>query len=361
MSQARWGANGGNFQSNLSRPVKIDLTFIVDHTNGNGLGVRSIKSNGWVRNVFMNTSATPGKGDGYTNPNPAAGYALIQMKQNFNSYTGGFSGFVSPPIVSGINISGSSMTSGKPYTIATVGAVPAATFTIAPIADVSGALAGKYLTMTDISGNNFLIYFIVSGVGVQPQLTGALNGYLASPLTFATGASAATIGGDLATLIGQLNGGVSFTATGTTTVTVTNALAANSPFGRNANAGTSGFTVGAPTFTSLSTDWGTVGLPAGLTPTVNQSFIAIATGGALGSGTVYASGISGITSVEVIGDANQSVESQIASQGGAWVLVQFLAPTSSSTTTLIPTAPAANSVVAMSFFFDMGSATVDGL
>jgi hypothetical protein len=369
MSVFRGGPNGGRFYSNITQPVKVDMNFIVDHANGNGLGIRSLKSNGWVRNVFMNTSATPGKNDNYTNPNPAAGYALIQLKQNFNSYLGGFSGFVSPQSTyssgSYLAISGSSMTAGLPYIITSVGSVPAASFTIAPVADVSGSLAGKYITLTDISGNNYVIWFSVSGVGTAPALTGALNGYIAVQQSFATNATAGTIGGDLATTIGQLNGSASFTATGTTTVTVTNALAANSPFGRNPNAGTSGFTVSAPTFTALAKDWQSVGLPPGLTPTVNQSFIATTTGGALGSGKVVAPGVSGVLSVEVIGDPNQSIaNASIATNGGAWVLVQFLAPTISTgayVSPLIPTKPADFSVVGMSMFFDMSSASVDGL
>lgn len=102
-------------------------------------------------------------------------------------------------------------------------------------------------------------------------------------------------------------------------------------------------------------DWQGVGLPKGNVPTVNQSFVASATGSGSSTGTVYAAGVSGITSIEVIGDPNQSLSPQ--PQGGSahvggWILVQFLAPTSSSVTTAIPTAPANNSVVGMSFYVD---------
>ena len=125
MSVARSFHNAGHYYSNIVSPVKIDCNFIVDATNGNGLGIRSLKSNGFVRNVFMHTSATPGAGDGgLVNPNPASGFAIIQMKQNFNKYLGGFSGFVSPTTGSPIAISGSGLTAHNPYLIATVGAVP---------------------------------------------------------------------------------------------------------------------------------------------------------------------------------------------------------------------------------------------
>jgi hypothetical protein len=227
MSTFRGAKNGGNFGSNLSQPIKIDCNFVVDHANGNGLGIRSLKSNGWIRNVFMNTSATPGANNGATNPNPIAGFALIQFKQNFNIYLGGFSGFVSPPTGS---------------------------------------------TTSTTAGHAYIIHTL-----------------------------------------------------GTTTLA----------------------------------QWNAAGLPAGLTPSVNQSFIATATASLGGTGSVYVPSISGITSVEIVGDPNQSVaNSNIAVNGGAYILAQFLAPTSTSTTTLVATAPTDNSVVSMSFFFDQSSADV---
>lgn len=230
MSLARGcGQNGGHFYSNITQPIKLDLNFVVDSTNGNGLGIRSLKSNGYVQNVFMHTSATPGAGlDGYLNPNPAVGYALIQFKNNFKYYLGGFSGFVSP-------------VSGTPLTSTTAG----------------------------------LAYIIVS--------------------------------------------------LGTTTLA----------------------------------QWQAAGVPKGLVPSVGLSFIAVATGAIGGTGTVEVPSVSGIVSVEVVGDPNQSIaNSSIAQYGGAWLLVQFLAATSSSVTTLVHTAPANGSVVGMSSFFDLSSVSI---
>jgi hypothetical protein len=225
------GQNGGHYYSNITQPAKLDLSFIVDSANANGLGIRSLKSNGYVRNVFMHTSSTPGVNDGYTNPNPVAGYALIQFKNNFNKYLGGFTGFVSPTTGSGLT----SVTNHEPY------------------------------------------------------------------------------------IIGSL---------GTTTLA----------------------------------QWQAKGVPPGITPAVGMSFIATATGSIGGTGTVYAPGISGIGSVEVIGNVNTSIANNSVHQnGGAWMLVQFLAPTSSSDTTPVATAPADESVIGMSCFFDMSSVTIDGL
>lgn len=111
------GQNGGHFYSNITQPVKLDLNFVVDNSNGNGLGIRSLKSNGYVRNVFMHTTASPGSNLGYLNPNPAAGYCLIQFNNNYRYYLGGFQGFVSP--VSGTPLT--STTAGLAYIIVSLG------------------------------------------------------------------------------------------------------------------------------------------------------------------------------------------------------------------------------------------------
>lgn len=150
------------FYTKHVQPILIDCSFIVDSTNGNGLGIRSLKGGG-VSNVFMNTSAAftgtshtstlvdgiasgtstlavgmPVQGSGIPalttiasivssssitlsaatsssttgsityqavgNPNPAAGEIVVQLTDNYTQYFGGFSGFVSP-------LNGSSSTS----------------------------------------------------------------------------------------------------------------------------------------------------------------------------------------------------------------------------------------------------------
>lgn len=390
MSVARGFPNAGHFYSNIVKPIKIDCNFIVDATNGNGLGVRSIKSNGYVRNVFMHTSATPGPGEGLTNPNPASGYCLIQMKQNFNVYLGGFSGFVSPVTGSNITVASSSvLTIGSPYIITVVGTVPKPKFTVLAIADSSQNSAGKYFTATDVFSNNYVFYNVVSGTGTPPSLTGVLAGYTAVPVAYATNAANTAVATAVSNAVAAVNGTNSFTTSiSTATVTITSAGAYNLQFPIAPLAQTSGFTVGAVTYTTLAADWQTLGVPAGLTPAVGMSFIALTTGSALNSGTVKAPGVSGITSVEIIGDPNTSIaNSAIANNGGAWLLVQFLGQTLTigsytpagtitngtpdtftgtpatltGTVTLGAVAPAAGSVVGMSFFFDGSSVTVDGL
>lgn len=338
MSVARGFPNAGHFYSNIVKPIKIDCNFIVDSTNGNGLGIRSLKSNGYVRNVFMHTSASftgtshtstlidsisdtsalkvgmpvqgsgipvntsiasivgstsitlsaattssttgsityGGYNDGAGNPNPASGYALIQMKQNFNYYLGGFSGFVSPA-------SGSS------------------------ILVTTGTTLG-------------LAYII--------------------------------------TIVGS---------------------------------------------TSLA-QWQKLGLPKGVTPAVGAFFIATATTTATGTGAIQVPATAGsaVFSSEVVGDPNTMLNnSSISTYGGAYVLVRFLKASTSAVTSVLTMdsytpagtnngasppifagtpavltgtivnsggattqiigAPAAGSVVGMSFFFDGSSVSVDGL
>ncbi len=106
--------NAGHFYTNLTQPVDININFVVDSTNGNGLGTRSLKSNGYANAVYMHTSA-PLAGSG--NPNPPAGFALIQLAGNYARYIGGFSGFVSP-------VSGTPLTATvihNPYIIVSLG------------------------------------------------------------------------------------------------------------------------------------------------------------------------------------------------------------------------------------------------
>lgn len=356
------GNNGGRLFSFANQPVLVDCNFVVDSSNGNGRGVRNLKGQG-VQNVYMHTSATPVAG----NPNPAVGYAVVQLSANYNRYLGGFSGFASPTTGSTIQINSGTagLTVGNPYIIATPGVGPSGQATIAPVADVSGSLASKYFSLFDSYGNNFIIWFNVSGVGSQPQLGQAAafgqRGMQYIQQSISSGATAAQIGAALVLTIQNLpsgiNGVMSFTASGTTTVTVvstaTRVLAGIPQDGVSPLA--TGFTFALTVNDTNRSDWNTVGLPRGLAPAVGQSFIALATGAGGSTGTVIAPGISGVNSVEIIGDPNASIAPM--PQGGSpnvggWFMVQFLGPTNSSTTTQIPKAPANGTVVGLSFWVD---------
>lgn len=193
-----FGLNGRGYYTNVAKPEDINLTWTVTPTNG--LGITSLKSNGYVRNVFMHTSTTPTANDGYTNPNPLAGFAAVQFKNNFNYYLSGFTQFQSP-VTGSIKIDNTAMTVGQAYIISTLG-------------DASLA------------------------------------------------------------------------------------------------------------------KWQTIGVPPGITPAVGVSFIALSTGGSTNTSTsrVSTPTTSGIVSVEVVGTPGVMLSSSnIASNGGAWILLQFMA------------------------------------
>lgn len=370
------GNNGGRYYSFLNKPVLIDCNFVVDATNGNGLGIRSLKGAG-VQNVFMHTSATPAVGaNGYLNPNPASGFALVQLNNNYNRYCGGFSGFVSPVAGSNVAINASALTIGQPYVIVSVGAGTAGTVTIAPVADVSGSLASTWFSLYDGYGNTFIIWFRVSGVGAAPV---GVSGTLVQ-IDIVTNDSAATIGGKIVVVLNALlcqtlqtpsapAGIFSFTASGTTTVTAVSTLVAPLPGPPADGLIATGFTFAVTKYKSNLQNWQNVGLPKGILPALGASYVATAIGDSVGgasSGLVKVPGVSAISSVEVVGDPNASL-GPIPMGGspnvGGWILVQFLAPTISTgayVAPMIPTAPAAGSVVGMSFVVEAGSMIIAG-
>lgn len=101
-----------------NKATVLDCSFVVDSTNGNGLGIRSLKNSGRIASVYMHTSSTPAAG----NPNPAAGLIVVTLQDNYNRYLGGYGGFVSPVSGTPISISGSAvMTIGQAYVIVSLG------------------------------------------------------------------------------------------------------------------------------------------------------------------------------------------------------------------------------------------------
>jgi hypothetical protein len=114
MAQRNW-ASAGKIYSMHVKPILLDCNFIVDSTNGNGLGIRSLKGP-CIKNVFMHTSATPGSNNGVLNPNPASGVIVVQLSDNYNRYFGGFSGQVTL-----IGSSQSTTTANTAYVITALG------------------------------------------------------------------------------------------------------------------------------------------------------------------------------------------------------------------------------------------------
>lgn len=299
MSYFRGGKNKGLIYHNLTQPVEIVSNFVVDATNGNGLGIRSLKSNGWIKNVFMHTSA-------------ALTGTVATTAAQITSISGG-----TASLVVGMPVQGTGIPAGTVIT-----------------SILSSSAVGISQTPTGNHASESITYQGFNNGSANPnppsgyawiQFKQNYNIYL----------------GGFSGFVSQLSGS-----------------------NVNIDASDAALTAGAAyVITSLGTstlaDWQAVGLPPGLVPTVGQSFIALVTGAGTGTGKVQipvASG-SGISVVDVIGDPNQSISnSSIAANGGAWVLVRFLAATSSGVTTLIATAPQNNAAVGMTFKFDQSSA-----
>lgn len=138
-----------------NRATVLDCSFIVDSTNGNGFGVRSLKKSGRVASVFMNTSSTPGTAsNGQVNPNPIAGLIQVTLQDNYNAYLGGYSGFVSPVSGTPINIStGSSLSLGHLYVIVTLGTTTQAQWQAVGLSSSIKAAVGVSFIATATSGS----------------------------------------------------------------------------------------------------------------------------------------------------------------------------------------------------------------
>lgn len=371
------GNNGGRMYSSLVKPVIVDLNYIVDSTNANGLGIRGL-SGSLVKDVFMYTTQTAGVGNsGVTNPmaqTASKGYAWILLKENYAKYLGHFGDINSPVTGSNVAINGSALTVGVPYEITAVGHSTLGAVTIAPVADVAGSLASKWFRLYDNYGNTFVIWFSVAGVGTAPT---GLTGVTLVQQSIASGASAATIGAALVTTIAALPSGISgvfsFTAAGTTTVTVTST--ATNPYAPLPGApadGTAptGFTFARTVTKTNQNNWNNVGLPKGVAPVAGATFIATATGDSTGgssTGTVKAVGVSAISSIEVVGFPNYTLSpAPMGGTGykGGWIMLQFLAPTISTgayIAPMIPTTPADGSLVNLSLYLESSSVVISGL
>lgn len=132
MSTSRSFGYGGNKNyTNVFKQQSVWCNFIVDSANGNGLGIRSLKSNGYIESVFMYTSTTPGvASNGVTNPiTVAGGNCLVTFKNNFNYYLGGFTGQIPVPT----STSTTSTTAGHAYLITALGTATAAQWTAAGV------------------------------------------------------------------------------------------------------------------------------------------------------------------------------------------------------------------------------------
>lgn len=111
--------------------------------------------------------------------------------------------------------------------------------------------------------------------------------------------------------------------------------------------------------TTTQAQWVSAGLSSLIPAAVGVSFIANGTSGSFGTGTCATPTKSGVTSVEVVGNANLTLNTT-GPTGTGYIIVQFLGSTSSSVTTLIATQPADGSTVGMSFDLSNSFVTVNG-
>ena len=299
------GQNGGNYYSNLTRPVEIDCNFVVDSTNGNGLGVRSIKSNGYIESVFMNTNPAATT----TTAVFASGSSTVQVASLTNLVVG----MVVTDSTTGGNITGGTTITGifVPTKTLTLSAVTAGASAAAPGDTLSFAMTAA------LAGNPNPIAGTV-GIKFKSNYARYINGYsnFITPVTSPTTTSLTTGHAYVITVLGN---------------------------------------------TTLN-QWQAAGFPPGFTPAVGAGFICTSTASIGGTGKVGLPGILVEGPIAVVGDPNLMLQnSAIGANAGAYLTFQFFAPTNTTTTTLVQTAPADGSIVAMTFKFDVSSVNIDGL
>lgn len=213
-------------------PVLLDCNFVVDSTNGNGLGIRSLKGP-YVQNAFMHTTVSPGLGNSnpntpglpVTNPNPASGTIVIQLVDNYARSLSGFNASVSPvsgtPIV--ITAAGAHLVVGTAYIIVSVGTSTAADYLaigvpagITPavgvsfIAAATGAGTGSgAVEVTAAAGSNIMSIETVGDPNLSlsplPSASQGFGGQLILQCRDATGAIAAPADGTVISIAMMLS------------------------------------------------------------------------------------------------------------------------------------------------------------
>lgn len=154
-----------------NKATVLDCSFIVDASNGNGFGIRSLKKSGRISSVFMNTSVTPGKAlNGITNPNPIAGIICVTLQDNYNTYLGGYAGFSGPLSGTPISIStGSSLTAGHIYVITSIGTTTQAQWqTVGLSSSIKAAVGVSFIAAaTSGTGTGTVQAPLAGGAGVD--------------------------------------------------------------------------------------------------------------------------------------------------------------------------------------------------
>lgn len=158
MAKTLW-SNRGHLYAPHVTPVIVDCNFQVKVADTNGLGIlaKSLKGQG-VTDIFMHTSATPGKGNsGLTNPNPQSGIVLVKLADNYSRLFGMKVSMQNPNSGSNVVVTaaGAALTVGNIYTISVLGTTTAADW----------LALGVPLGVTPAVGVSFVAIATGAGVG----------------------------------------------------------------------------------------------------------------------------------------------------------------------------------------------------
>jgi hypothetical protein len=104
-----------------NKATKLDCSFIVDPADSAGAGVSSLNKSGRISSVYMKTTAAAASGS----VNPANGYIVVNLQDNYNKYLSGSSQFSAPLTGSDLAIS-SGLSIGAVYVITVLGTSTAA-------------------------------------------------------------------------------------------------------------------------------------------------------------------------------------------------------------------------------------------
>lgn len=104
--------------------------------------------------------------------------------------------------------------------------------------------------------------------------------------------------------------------------------------------------------TTTQANWVTAGVPSTVTAAVGTAFKCAATSS--GNGTAKIQGVSSIAAVEVIGNPNATIASNVGTSGG-YIIIQCLAATGAGTTTLVATDPASGSTLSIELYLSDSS------
>jgi hypothetical protein len=158
--------NRGHFFAPHKQPVLVDCHFQVSPSDSAGLGIVSGSLQGQgVANVFMHTTATPGKGsNGQLNPNPQSGIIYVQLTDNFYKMYQIMHSLRGPLSGTNIAVDATNLTPGNAYVISSLGTSTSADWlalgvppgvtpavNVSFIAKVSGAGSGTGQVQTQSS------------------------------------------------------------------------------------------------------------------------------------------------------------------------------------------------------------------